>query len=302
MAAYNYTPKEKNVTNIEELNDKTQHILDQSQRLSAQNAAKNKTVKTLNAIKIISPILEALTIYPGEQGQELDSFKQLITATSGLSVSICKKLEIDPEDEKNYWIRNSFERVFSEILKEQWIHNKTLDTTKIESMFDTIIENNDFVQSEFQSLGITIDQDVQMCLAKSAIVLIEQMKSGFNLNRKIEKDLEPIMNLIFNTAKDAFNQIVDANAEPKQKANLLKMLIQEATNLYKTSWKAYAIFAKDFLDNSSTEKKATLTKKYANGFPLTQIDKEFKENFDKLILITQKIVPNQKGNIEKRIV
>lgn len=302
MAAFSFQPpKEKELTSIEVLKDNSQNIADPAQRQTAQNQAKNKTLKTLNAIKIVSPILEALIINPGKEGDVSENFKSLVSTTSALSAEICQKLEINPEEEKNYWIRNSFERVFAEIIKQQWITHNHCELKEIQAFLDAIIENSNLVESEFQSLGISIDNDIKMSLVRSTIPLISEIKSGFDLNRNLHDDLDGIMTLIFETAKEGLTKIVDENADSKQKANLLKMLIQEATNLYKASWKSYGLFTQNYLSNAPENKKKQLKEKYAKGFPLTQLEAEFKTNFDRLILITQRIIPNQVGNIEKRV-
>lgn len=302
MAAFSFTPpKEKPITSIEVLQDKSQSIVDPGQRQTAQNQAKNKTLKTLNAIKIVSPILEALIINPGKEDNASENFKNLVSTTSTLSAEICKKLEVNPEEEKNFWIRNSFERVFAEIIKQQWITHNHCDLKDILTLLDPIIENSNLVESEFQSLGISIDNDIKISLIRSTIPLISEIKSGFDLNRNLQDDMDGIVTLIFETAKEGLLKIVDENADSKQKANLLKMLIQEATNLYKASWKSYVIFTQNYLNSTSEIKKKQLKDKYAKGFPLTQLETEFKTNFDRLILITQRIIPNQAGNIEKRV-
>lgn len=298
--AYNYTAKTTEIkTDINELKD-TNKITDPGLRQLSQNDAKNKTLKTLNALKIISPVLQALIINSNKE-DFTKNFKSIVSSVSLLSEEVCKKLEVDPENEKNFWIRNSFERVFSELMKEQWLSKQSVEIESIQLLMNDVIDHCDFVESEYISMGLTVDNDIKASLVRAMVVLISEIKSGFDLNRNISNDLEGIISFIFTEAKKQMLVVVDENADTKQKASLLKVLINEGVNLYASCWKSYAKFSKEYLDKSDNVTKEKLLKKYPEGFPLKNIEDEFKENFERLIIVTQKILPNKSGNLNNRI-
>lgn len=304
--AYTFNPQKttKPASVIEELNPSSSPLpnFDPSQQHSMQENAKKKTLRTLNAIKIVSPILEAIMINPGADSdaeKQTKTFKELVNTTSSLSSKTCLMLGLDPEEDNNRWIRNVFERLFAQLIKSQWVENNKINVSNIENLIQTILDHETVVLSEYKAMNLDMDSDVRIHLIKSMLPVLTQ--PAFKLNRDIEQDIEHIMTLILQTARENMSQIIDQNADPKQKADILKLLIVEGGQLYAAAWKNYSIYAENVMKKMSPEEKEKLNKKYPNGFPISSVDEEFKTYFNKLLLVTQKLIPSKSGNIENRM-
>ncbi len=304
--AYTFTTPKKTTppSAIEELNAPSTQApnFDPSQQHSMQENAKKKTLRTLNAIKIVSPILEAIMINPGadsDASSQTKTFKELVNTTSSLSSKTCLMLGLDPEEDNNRWIRNVFERLFAQLIKSQWVENNKINVSNIENLIQTILDHETVVLSEYKAMNLDMDSDVRIHLIKSMLPVLTQ--PAFKLNRNIEEDIEHIMTLILQTARENLSQIIDPNADAKQKADILKLLIVEGGQLYAAAWRTYSVFAENAVKKMTPEEKEKLNKKYPKGFPITSVDEEFKTYFNKLLLVTQKLIPSKSGNIENRM-
>lgn len=287
-------------TIIKELIPIEKKFLDPQDKIFALSNAKNKMLRTLNALKIISPILQAIVINPdGKNGNIDENFKNIVLETSNIAKEVCQKFNIDINDEKNFWIRNSFERIFASIIKEHWIkYSEPLNSKFLIELVDIVEACDNFEKSDFQNYGLDIDTDLRMSIISNMTTLLYTMKNHNNLQRNVNEDIKEISELIFTKSKESLHQLVDINADSKQRASVLKMLISEGTQLYGSCWIAYSKHTQNILDNHP--KKNELLKKYSNGFPIEQLTVEFNKNFDYLVNLTNKLIPNSISSLENR--
>lgn len=284
---------------------KPEHDLTNANDYDEDKNTKQKLLRTMNAVKIISPIMQALLINPGIDKSEnalTNNFIEFVKMTSSLSSKTCLKLDVDPNNENNFWIRNVFERLFSEMLKEQWVNNSKIDENEIDLLLDEVINcSSNFVKSDFNKTDVDVDTEIQLSLVKSMIVVLSTIKSNFSLKRKVTDDFEHIMSTILENSKKQLVSLSDDSFDESKKANLLKLLILEAGQLYSASWISYAKFAEGYFNNLSDNDKQKFNKKYENGLPISKVDEEFSDYFDKMITVSKKLIPQTKGSIEKRI-
>lgn len=270
-----------------------------------QKSAYQYTLKTLNALKIVSPIISALMQRPGVDApnEEMsESFRILISETSAFSVAVCEKLGIDPNKEKNFWIRNVLEKSISEILHNQWVAHGKADMKPIEQLIDDVVAFNVTVSEKSQYDDIPEESLVKLAGIKAMLPILSEANE-FNLYRDIEKDIEPIMTKLFDTSAQAVTKLADDYANEKDRSKIFYMIMQEAGLLYAASWKCENQRISNIMKENSPEKMKAVLEKYqkSGGFPLTKIEHDFDKYFNKMVIITEKLVSSQKGTISKRL-
>lgn len=263
------------------------------------------TLKTLNALKIVSPIISALMENPGTDAssEELSkNFKILINETSNISELICSRLNVDPLKERNFWIRNVLEKSVAEILHHQWVSHGKADLKIIDSFIEPIINFSMTTAEKNHYDEIPEESLVKLAGIRSMLPVLKEVNSN-NLYRNVENDIEHIMTQLFNESKNAVEKLSDEYANSKDKSKLFYMIMQEAGTLYATSWKSEVLRVSKVMENHPPEKIKAALEKYKNsgGFPLTKVDSDFKQYFDKMIIITDRLVGSQKGNIKNRL-
>lgn len=306
----NTTEPEEGSNNLDFLNPKKNarkdSLNDPYQEEMLKKTAYQITLKTLNALKIVSPIITALMVNPGVDGKNEEmssSFRLLIKEISNISGVVCEKLGVDPGKEKNYWVRNVLEKSFAEIIKEQWLKHEKIDTEKIINLINEVIEFSEKVaeKNEFDELSdITL---LKLSTIKSMLPIINEAKTNFDLYRDLENDLEYIATKLYEKSSYAVTKIADDYAEQKEKAKLFYILMQEAGNIYATSWKVEGQRIQKIMESYSPDKLNKSLERYkkSGGLPLDKIDHEFDKYFDKLIIITDKLVNSQKSGLDKKL-
>jgi len=264
------------------------------------------TLKTLNALNIVSPIMKALMNKPGVDGtnEQLSAgFKSLIQETSSLSEKICKKLNVDPENENNYWIRNVLEKHFSDLIEEQWSRGKTLDFNKMEVFFDGILQNIDHYKEKAQYEEYSEMTQIKVGVLKASSKILNTIQSTFDLHRDVEKDIKEITEKLFNLSAATVDKLADEYASPKDRAKLFYSTIIQAADTYSVAWEMEVKRVNQIMDNTPKEKLEKLMARYKEngGLPIDKIEHDFNKYFNKTIAVTEKLIFSQKGTLEKRL-
>ena len=125
----------------------------------------------------------------------------------------------------------------------------------------------------------------------------------FDLYRNLEEDLEPIMEKLFNVSKIATDKLADPYADSKSRAALFSIIMQEAGQLYANAWHTESKRVKAVMDAYPKDKLEKVLEKYKStgGLPLTKIEHDFDKYFDKMIIITDKLINSNKSGIDKKL-
>lgn len=270
-----------------------------------QKNAYHYTLKTLNALKIVSPIMSAIMQRPGVDANNedmTDSFRKLISEVSETAQTVCEKLNIDSTKERNFWIRNVLEKSFAEILHDQWITDGKTDVSKIVELIDIVISFGDTVSEKTQYDEISEESLVKLAGIKAMLPILKEANT-FNLYRNTEEDIETIMTKLFNTSTEATKKLADDYANEQDRSKLFYMIMQEAGELYAASWKCEGNRITRIMTTQPKDKLKGILEKYqANGgFPLDKVDHDFDKYFDKMVVITEKLVLSQKGPLSSRL-
>jgi len=264
------------------------------------------TLKTLNALKIVSPIITALMQRPGidAPNEEMsESFRHLIKEIASVSSIVCEKIGIDPEKEKNYWVRNVLEKSFAEILKSQWTITGTTNTEQIVNLIDDIVKFSDTTSEKSQYDEIPDRSLVKMANIRAMLPILNEAQTHFDLYRDLETDIEPIMTKLFKTSAKAVEKLADSYADSQAKSKLFYMIIQEAGTLYASAWHAEGLIVSNIMNTYSPDKleKSLERHKRLGGLPLDKIEHDFEKYFDKMMVITDKLVSSPKSGIDKKL-
>lgn len=263
------------------------------------------TLKTLNALKIVSPIIAALMERPGVDAKNETlsaNFKLLIAQTSAVSESICEKLNIDPTKERNFWIRNVLEKSVAEIIYHQWSKHGEINITPINDLIDDVVKFGETTAEKTQYDEISEESLTKLAGIRSMLPVLKEAQEN-SLYRNIENDIEEIMTKLFEEAKKAVVKLADDYANEKDRAKLFYMIMQEAGTLYASSWRAEANRIDKIMLTYPPEKLQSVLEKYktSGGLPLTKVNNDFDKYFEKMMVITERLVVSQKGNIGNRL-
>ncbi len=275
-----------------------------------RKTAYQMTMKAMNAVKIVSPIIIALIKQPVEKTTNdhlSKGFKEIIKEISNLSLRMCEEMDIDPKKEKNFWIRNVLEKNFSEILSEQYIKNGQIDQafneTTLSSIFKEVIENSKDIAEKIPYDDLDANDLVKMACIRAMLPIMKEVIYGFDLYRNMENDVEILLEKLFNSSKYALDILSDEYASKNDRAKLFYIIMQEAGQLYAHSWHKESNRVFKLMEQFPREKLEKALEKHRNqgGLPLDILNEDFDKYFNKLVMISDKLIKNSTGNIQSRL-
>lgn len=271
-----------------------------------KKSAQQVTLRTLNAIKIVSPIVS--TLLENEQSHQNDEhlsmlFKKIVLDISNYAEQTCNAIGIDSKKEKNAWVRNVLERHLAEFVQTSIKENGEYHLEKLQALIPSIVEfSTDCAEKEpFDDLTPTML--IQLANVRAIMPIMNEALNNFDFFRDINKDIEPILILLHKAAAKATNKLADDYAQEKNRAQLYYLLMQEAGKLYASCWKSEARRIQKIMENPTEKVQESLEKyKTMGGFPLANINNEFEIFFNRFTVVSQKLtVATKKNNLATRL-
>lgn len=263
------------------------------------------TMRTLNAVKILGPVMAAVVERHAVSGGEEDavgSFKSMVGQASDMSELVLRELGEDPLAPQSFWLRNMLERAFCEILKDQVQRGREPSLRPLEPLLKGIA-GIQWQASEgpapFENWAP--DTSARVALVRAAAPVMARF-AGFNFFRTdLAADIEDIMQLLMSKAAAATVAMADPQASERERASLFSVLVVEAGALYASSWHSCGKQLVNNLESLDDEKLAALIGQDPRGLPLDKVNEVFEQNFARLTTLAGKLVPPAAGKIEARI-
>lgn len=271
----------------------------------ASDEARRKTMRTLNAVKILSPVLSAVIERHGASGSEdesLATFRRLVSQASEMSELVIVELGEDPASPDSFWLRNMLERAFCEILRDQVQRGKDGSLKSLQPVLRQVARMewpSGEGKVEFETWGP--DTTVRAALIRAtAPVMIKA--AGFDFFRTdLAADMEAIMRSLMGAASRATLAICDPIASEKEKASLFSVLVGEAGSLYASAWNACGKQVVKNLSGLNDKELKSLLSQNPTGLPLDKVNAMFEKSFGRLVALSVKLVPQKPGRIEARL-
>lgn len=263
------------------------------------------TLRTLNAVKILGPVMAAVVERHAMSGGEEDAvgaFKAMVGQASEMSELVLRELGEDPMAPANFWLRNMLERAFCEILKDQVQRGREPTLRPLEPLLRDV-SRIQWQASEspapFESWAP--DTSARVALVRAAAPIMARF-AGFNFFRTdLGADIEDIMRLLMGKAAAATVAMADPGASERDRASLFSVLVVEAGSLYASAWHSCGKQMVNNLESLNDVKLAALIAEDPRGLPLDKVNEVFEHNFARLTTLSAKLVPQAAGKIEARI-
>lgn len=265
--------------------------------------SRKKILKQLNALRVMSPVINALMVNPGIYVKDLEimnAFKKVVGYISELTNKTSNELGIDINDPSNFWIRNVLDKTFAQIVCDRWKANKEIDTSVIMATIPQIINVDDnFEKEEFNNFGSKLSMKV--ALIKSMSKFISVLDNSFDFLHNKDELIESVMEKILNRTYANIEKIADKNASERDKVSLFYILSEESVNIYCSVWLAESKKKVAALKECSEKELEEITEKYPNGLPLDDINDNFEKYLNRLITLSNKLTDDKINVIRKNI-
>ena len=264
--------------------------------------ARSQTLRVLNAIKIVSPLLLAALDKSSTDSECAAAFKSLIEWVSSSGNKACQLVGADPALVENFWIRNSFERILAEQAKELWSKGGNNLFVRIDQQMSQIIQAAQQIEMEPFVGDQSSDIKIKLALVRGMSQISARAQSGFDFFRTHQdEDWIRISQLIAGSAVNAVELLAEPKNSAADRATMLALLITEAGAVYANAWR---VVGKKMVENLSKLDNKQLEKMLSdspNGLSLDEVDDVFLLTFERLINLSGKLALPNLGKISQRL-
>lgn len=263
-----------------------------------EKEAYQMTLKTLNALSVVSPIVSGvMQTSEGKDGKQIfEDFSKIINEVSKVAENTCEKIGVDPSKANNRWVRNVLERIYANMAQEQWIKEQNVHLEEIYHLIEKVVEfaNNSAEKAYYADLDE--ESAIKLACVNAMTPIIAEMEEA-TLFRNIENDIEPIMEKLVQSCEEGVARLANDYAGADNRAKLFTLLMQEAGKLYASSWRNEVKRINNVMaKNSHNERLKQQFEEYKKngGMPIVNIEKNFDKFFDRIVVITLKIIESRR--------
>lgn len=267
-----------------------------------EDDARRKTLRALNALRIVGPLLAAIMERDGDGSPEQASadFMQLVSATTKFSEAMAAELDVKPSETKNFWIRNVLERLCAEAIKERWVERGDVNIERLVSAAK-VAKDSRVSEGERDFPPMQSDMAVRVAMLKALAIVLSKMDTSFDFFRNLDEEAERVGGMLMRAASEGTLHLADPYAGERDRAALFSVAVEEAGRLYAASWQGVGEKAVGDLSKLSDEALEKVLKLHPEGLPTKRVDEGFERNFKRLMTVTAKLVPPKAGGVAARV-
>ena len=115
--------------------------------------------------------------------------------------------------------------------------------------------------------------------------------------------MEEISEKLYTFSGQVVERLASDFASPEDRAKLFYVIMQEAGDLYASAWHNESDRILEIMKHTPAERveKTKTQYKEKGGLPLNKVDHEFEKYFNKLVVITEKLISSPKSGLDKKI-
>lgn len=267
--------------------------LSDSQRQRAGDDARVSALRTMNAVRMLSPVLAKVAAEGGSDEEQASRFSALMEKTNAMAIDAAIVLGVSPDESKHKWVLNVFERAFSEVL------SKNLDEPAGRETVRALVRaakdrGND--APHYQN----IDEEVSLTAARvQALGPVLRAQVSFDFARPREQTIEEVMKCLDEEVVSAVDMLAEPLAEAPERRTLFSVVSQEAGELMAEAWNHEAGRAIAALRKKTIAEREAWKTANPQGLPIETVLTRFRQHMGRLVKLTKQLRPSTKKPIRK---
>jgi hypothetical protein len=267
--------------------------LSDTQVQKAEDNARVAALRTMNAVRMLGPVLSKVAAEGGSDEDQAYRFSSLMEKTHGLAVDAALVLGFTPTDERDRWALNVLERTFADVL------SKNLEEPSGRQVVRSLAAA---AKSRATDIPIyqDIGEDVSLTMARiQAMGPVLRAQAAFDFARPKDQTIAEVLGCLDDEVVKAMEALVEPLAGAPERRTLFSVLSQEGGELMAEAWhheaaKAIAALRKKTLAEREAWKKAN-----PQGLPIETVLARFRQQMGRLVKLTRQLRPSTKKPARK---
>lgn len=259
--------------------------LSDTQRLRGEEEARVAALRTMNAVRMLGPVLGTVASLGGEDEDQARRFASLMDTSHGLAVDAMSVMGVSPLEDRNRWMLNVWERAFAEALA------KTPEQPMGREMVRALVSaatSRALDMPPYQ--GVSDDATVMMARVQ-ALGPVLRAQMAFDFARPRESTIEEVAKCIDEEVVKAIEHLAEPLAGTSERRTLYTVLSEEAGALMTEAWQHEAAKAIAALKKKTQAERDAWKVANPQGLPIDTVLLRFRQNMSRLVKLSKQLRP-----------
>lgn len=260
--------------------------LNDTQRQRAEDDARVGALRTMNAVRMLGPVLAKVVSMGGSDEDQATRFSSLMDRTHTMAQDAVTVMGLSHAEARNQWMINVFERTFAEALA------RNPDEAFGREMVRALAK-----AAKDRSLDMPAYQDVP---EEVAIMMARVQSMGpvlraqlvFDFARPRDATIEEVVACMDEEVVKAIEQLVDPLTGNAERRTMFSVVSQEAGELMAEAWQHEATRAIAALKKKTQAERDAWKAANPQGLPIDTVMGRFRQQMGRLVKLSKQIRPS----------
>lgn len=246
---------------------------------AAGAAAHVQSLRTMNAVRTLAPILAAAVAGGGDDREQAARFARLLAQSTELATQTLQALGYAPEAERNRWMINVLERGFAEVVATGVEIGASLPALLAQALPERA---SDMLGT--QELGP--DAAMAAALVQGLLPVIAAQQQ-FDFFRNRDADLPALRELLLDEVAKTMEVLLPPMTGASERRTMLALLCQEGGRALADAWLREAERAREALSRKTRVEVSAWRNANPQGFPIDTVHARFREAMHRIRVLAK---------------
>lgn len=276
----------KETTSVLRQDQSAGNKLNDTQRQRAEDDARVSALRTMNAVRMLGPVLGKVVAMGGSDEDQANRFSSLMDRVHEMAKDAVSVMGLNHAEDRNQWMVNVFERTFAEALARN--PDEAFGREMVRALSKA---------AKARSLDAPAYQDVP---EEVAIMMSRVQSMGpvlraqliFDFARPRDATIEEVMTCLDEEVVKAMEQLVDPLTGNAERRTMFSVVAQEAGELMAEAWQHEASRAIAALKKKTQAEREAWKAANPQGLPIDTVLSRFRQQMGRLVKLSKQIRPS----------
>ena len=267
--------------------------LSDTQVQKAEDGARVAALRTMNAVRMLGPVLSKVAAEGGSDEDQAYRFSSLMEKTHALAVDAALVLGFSSTDDRDRWALNVLERTFADVLSKN--PDEPSGRLVVRSLA-TAAKSRATDMPAYQDIG----EDTSLTMARiQAMGPVLRAQAAFDFARPKDQTVAEVMACLDDEVVKAMEALVEPLAGAPERRTLFSVLSQEGGELMAEAWQHEAAKAIAALRKKTLAEREAWKSANPQGLPIETVLARFRQQMGRLVKLTRQLRPSTKKPARK---
>ena len=259
--------------------------LSETQRMRGEEDARVAALRTMNAVRMLGPVLATVAGLGGSDEDQASRFSSLMESCHAMAMDAMSVMGVAHTEDRNRWMLNVWERTFAEALAKT--PEQPFGREVVRAMV-TAAKGRALEMPAYQGLS---EETTVMMARVQALGPVLRAQMVFDFARPRDATIEEVAECLDDEVVRAIEQLAEPLAGTAERRTLYAVLAEEAGSLLAEAWQHEAARAIAALKKKTQAERDAWKVANPQGLPIDTVLMRFRQNMTRLVKLSKQIRP-----------